>query len=413
MPTPTSPMSSVNETRRQADGLELIASENFVSAAVLEAAGSVADQQVRRGLSRKALLRRVRVRGHSGVAGYFAGEDAVRCGARQRAAAFGCAGQHGGISDTAAAWRHRPRHEPRPRWPSHPRPSAELLGQAVHDRSLRRPRGRRADRLRRTGAAGAPAQAADDHGGRERLFLASSTSNASLRWPRRWARRWSSTWPTSRVSSPPACIPAPCPTPISSPRRPTRRCAGRVRGLILCRERLCAGISAAPSFPVCRAGRSCTSSRPKRSASGKRWSLPSPTTSVRLSPMRNGSPRPSVATASGWSAVAPTITSCSSMSSLKGLTGKVAEATLGKAGITVNKNAIPFDQNPPMVASGIRVGHAGGHDAWHARTRDGPDRRPDRVGRCQSPDDDRSLGVVRNEVERLCRKFPLYPERLA
>ena len=40
----------------------------------------------------------------------------------------------------------------------------------------------------------------------------------------------------------------------------------------------------------------------------------------------------------------------------KGITGKVAEAALGQAGITVNKNAIPFDQNPPMVASGIRLG---------------------------------------------------------
>src|SRR4029078_1180397 len=40
----------------------------------------------------------------------------------------------------------------------------------------------------------------------------------------------------------------------------------------------------------------------------------------------------------------------------KGITGKVAEAALGKGSITVNKNAIPFDQNPPMVASGIRVG---------------------------------------------------------
>ncbi len=40
----------------------------------------------------------------------------------------------------------------------------------------------------------------------------------------------------------------------------------------------------------------------------------------------------------------------------RGITGKVAEAALGKAGITVNKNAIPFDKNPPMTASGIRVG---------------------------------------------------------
>src|ERR1700732_794026 len=40
----------------------------------------------------------------------------------------------------------------------------------------------------------------------------------------------------------------------------------------------------------------------------------------------------------------------------RGITGKVAEAALGRAAITVNKNAIPFDQNPPMVASGMRVG---------------------------------------------------------
>jgi glycine hydroxymethyltransferase len=93
----------------------------------------------------------------------------------------------------------------------------------------------------------------------------------------------------------------------------------------------------------------------------------------------------------------------------KGLTGKVAEAALGKAGITVNKNAIPFDQNPPMVASGIRVGTP----AITSRGMREPemDIVADLIARAlASPDDDRALAVVRAEVEALCRTFPLYPE---
>jgi glycine hydroxymethyltransferase len=96
----------------------------------------------------------------------------------------------------------------------------------------------------------------------------------------------------------------------------------------------------------------------------------------------------------------------------KGLTGKVAEAALNKAGITVNKNAIPFDQNPPMVASGIRVGTPA------VTTRGMREAEMDLIGDLiarvlAAPDDERTIGTVKGEVERLCRKFPLYPERLA
>jgi glycine hydroxymethyltransferase len=93
----------------------------------------------------------------------------------------------------------------------------------------------------------------------------------------------------------------------------------------------------------------------------------------------------------------------------RGLTGKVAEAALGKAGITVNKNAIPFDKNPPMVASGIRIGTP-------AVTSRGM-REPEMDGIAgfiarvlASPEDEGALASVRIEVDALCRKFPLYPE---
>ena len=90
----------------------------------------------------------------------------------------------------------------------------------------------------------------------------------------------------------------------------------------------------------------------------------------------------------------------------KGVTGKAAEAALGKAGITVNKNAIPFDKNPPMVASGIRVGTP-------ATTTRGM-REPEMdliaglIARAlASPDDDAALGTIKKEVGKLCEEFPL------
>jgi glycine hydroxymethyltransferase len=93
----------------------------------------------------------------------------------------------------------------------------------------------------------------------------------------------------------------------------------------------------------------------------------------------------------------------------RGITGKAAEAALGKAGITVNKNTIPFDQNPPLVASGIRIGTPA------VTTRGLAEPEMEMVGdfitrALKSPDDDRVLAGIRGEVEALCRRFPLYPE---
>jgi len=92
----------------------------------------------------------------------------------------------------------------------------------------------------------------------------------------------------------------------------------------------------------------------------------------------------------------------------KGITGKVAEAALGKAGITVNKNAIPFDQNPPMVASGVRIGTPA------VTTRGMKEAEMGTIAgfitrALKTPEDDRALAMVRAEVEALCQKFPLYP----
>jgi glycine hydroxymethyltransferase len=93
----------------------------------------------------------------------------------------------------------------------------------------------------------------------------------------------------------------------------------------------------------------------------------------------------------------------------RGITGKAAEAALGKAAITVNKNAIPFDKNPPMVASGIRVGTPA------VTSRGMREDEMEMIGELitrvlASPEDDAALASVKAEVEALCRKFPLYPE---
>jgi glycine hydroxymethyltransferase len=91
----------------------------------------------------------------------------------------------------------------------------------------------------------------------------------------------------------------------------------------------------------------------------------------------------------------------------RGLTGKVAEKTLEHAGITVNKNTIPFDPNPPMTASGVRVGTPA------LTTRGMGTAEMEEIGRLmgkalKGADNETTIAEVRRSVETLCARFPLY-----
>jgi glycine hydroxymethyltransferase len=96
----------------------------------------------------------------------------------------------------------------------------------------------------------------------------------------------------------------------------------------------------------------------------------------------------------------------------KGMLGSEAEKALGEAGITVNKNAIPFDTNPPMKPSGIRIGTPA------LTTRGMKEAEMKTVGNWIAEALDHrtvpaTLKKIRKQVEELAEQFPLYPERRA
>jgi glycine hydroxymethyltransferase len=96
----------------------------------------------------------------------------------------------------------------------------------------------------------------------------------------------------------------------------------------------------------------------------------------------------------------------------KGMFGSEAEKALGEAAITVNKNAIPFDANPPMKPSGVRIGTPA------LTTRGMKEAEMRQVGQwisqvLQHRSDAGVLSKVRGQVLELAESFPLYPERRA
>ena len=91
----------------------------------------------------------------------------------------------------------------------------------------------------------------------------------------------------------------------------------------------------------------------------------------------------------------------------KNITGKEAEAALGRAHITVNKNSIPNDPQKPFVTSGIRIGSPA------MTTRGFTEIEAERIAHLiadvlDRPNDEATTENVRAKVAELCRKFPVY-----
>ena len=158
------------ELGRQRQEIELIASENIVSRAVLEAQGSDDDEQVRRRLSRPALLRRLPVRRHRREARDRACLPPVRLPLRQRSGELRLTGKSGRLHGPDAPRRHL--HGARSRLRRAPDPwlAGEHVGQMVQRRELQRPARRPAHRHGHARAARPRAQAEGDRRRRLGLF---------------------------------------------------------------------------------------------------------------------------------------------------------------------------------------------------------------------------------------------------
>ena len=346
------------ELERQRGQIELIASENFTWPSVLEAVGSTPTNKYAEGYPGQALLRRLRGRGRDRGAGASTARrrssaPSTRTCSRTRArrrtwpstSPCSAAGRHAPralASTTAATSRTGSRS-------TSPGGSTTFPHYGVSRETMH-------GRLRRGARPGEGGAAEADR--LRRLRVPAHRRGRPLPRDRRRGRgaAHAATWRTSPASSPPACTRTRSRTATSSPRPRTRRSPARAPASSSA-ARSTRRRSTAPSSRACRAARSSTRSRRRRRASGsrRRDAFRAYQEQVR----RNADVLAATLVrraASTCSPAAPTRICCSSTCARPSGRALAAEERLEECRLTVNRNTVPFDERPPMVASGVRIG---------------------------------------------------------
>ena len=424
----------LGERRRQHDKIELIASENYTFAAVMEAQGSWLTNKYAEGLPGKR---------------YYGGCEFVDVAerlAQERALALFPGAEHVNVQPHSGAQANMAAYF------SVLEPGDRIMGMnlahgghlthgmalnfsgrlyEVHSYGVREDTERIDYDALAAQAARGPAEAHR----RRRVGLSAAVGLRAdgRRSPPTSARCCSSTWPTSPGSSRRASTPARSRTRTSSRPRPTRPCAARAAASssagATCRD----GLDPA-DFPAVKNGAAeapgrldrqervpghpgrpaaCTSSPARPSPSS--WpprSLPRGPAADRRERARSWPRRSRGLGARVVSGGTDNHLMLVDVTPL-GVTGKEAEHLLDEIGITVNKNAIPFDKLPPNIASGIRIGTPG-HDLPRLRAGRDARGRPDHHRRHRRrattrPSRTRLAGEVREIVEPLPRPRACLP----
>ena len=395
-----------DETTRQKLGLEMIASENYTSPAVMAAAGSVLTNKYAEGYPGQAVLRRVRVRRRRREAGHRPGEEALRAdhanvqphsGAQANMAVFLAALQPGDtILGLDLAHGGHLTHGMRLNFSGK---YFKVVAYGVR---------RTTDRIDFDDVA----RQAREH--KPKLIIAGASAYpreidfAQFARDRQGGRRpaHGGHGPHRRPGRGEA---APDPVPhadfVTTTTHKTLR--GPRGGFILCKEEwakkidsaVFPGVQGGPLMHViaAKAVRSARPSKPEFStyaAPGDR----------QREDAGRGAARAGFRIVSGGTDNHLMLVDVTA----KGVTGKQAEHALDAAGITVNKNMIPFDTRKPLDPSGIRIGTPA------LTTRGMGEAEMDRIGDLISaaltePENETALAKVKGDVEDLCREFPLYP----